>query len=58
MTWRHAVKLIWRNLAANLLRSIYPEPWIDRKGRLKGNCLAILDIAIGRSSPGRILQLD
>ena len=58
MTWRHAVKLIWRNLAANLLRSVYPEPWIDRKGRLKGNCLAIVDIAIGRISPGRILQLD
>jgi hypothetical protein len=58
MTWRHAVKLMWRNLAANLVRSVYPEPWIDRKGRLKGNCLAIVDIAIGRISPGRILQLD
>jgi hypothetical protein len=58
MSWRHAAKLIWRNLAANLLRSVYPEPWIDRKGRLKGNCLAIVDIAIGRISPGRILQLD
>lgn len=58
MPWRHANKLMWRNIAANLVRSLYPEPWIDRKGRLKGNLLALVDIARGRSSPGRILQLD
>jgi hypothetical protein len=58
MSWRHAGKLMWRNLAANLLRSLFPEPWVDRKGRLKGNYLAILDIAKGCISPGRILQLD
>jgi GT2 family glycosyltransferase len=57
MSWRHAGKLIWRNLAANSVRCIYPEPWIDRKGRLKGNVLALIDMALGRISPLRILQL-
>ncbi len=57
MSWRHASKLIWRNIAANLVRSFYPEPWVDRKGRLKGNFLATCDIVRGRSSPARILQL-
>jgi hypothetical protein len=58
MSWRHANKLMWRNIAANIARSFFPEPWVDRKGRLKGNLLALIDIARGRSSPGRILQLD
>jgi hypothetical protein len=58
MPWRHAIKLIWRNIAANSARSFWPEPWIDRRGRLKGNVLALVDMAIGRISPGRILQLD
>jgi GT2 family glycosyltransferase len=58
MTWQHARMLMWRNLAANLVRSFYPEPWIDRKGRLRGNILALIDMAIGRISPGRILQMD
>jgi GT2 family glycosyltransferase len=58
MSWRHAKKLIVRNIAANLVRSLYPEPWIDRKGRLKGNLLALIDIITGRMSPRRILQLS
>jgi GT2 family glycosyltransferase len=58
MSWRHAAKLMSRNIAANLGRSFVPEPWIDRKGRLKGNILAMLDIARGRISPDRILELN
>ncbi len=58
MSWQHAKMLMWRNLAANLIRSFHPEPWIDRKGRLKGNMLALVDMAIGRISPHRILKMD
>jgi hypothetical protein len=58
MSWKHARMLMWRNVAANLIRSFYPEPWVDRKGRLKGNVLALIDMATGRISPRRILQLD
>ena len=57
MSWRHASKLMWRNIAANMGRSLFPEPWVDRKGRLKGNLLALIDMLRGRISPGRILQL-
>jgi hypothetical protein len=57
MSWQHARKLISRNIAANLARSIYPEPWIDRHGRLKGNILALMDLLRGKASPARILQL-
>ena len=57
MSWQHARKLISRNIAANLARSLYPEPWIDRHGRLKGNLLALIDLLRGKASPARILQL-
>lgn len=36
-----AKRLFWRNLAANLLRAPFPEPHIDRAGRL-GTCPADL----------------
>jgi GT2 family glycosyltransferase len=58
VSWRHARQIMWRNFAANLVRSLRPEPWIDRKGRLKGNCLALIDIAKGRMSPSRIIGMD
>lgn len=48
---------IARNVAANLGRSIRPEPWVDRRGRLVGNCLALADLVRGRLSPERILEL-
>jgi hypothetical protein len=57
MSVAFAGPLIWRNVLANTGKSLLPEPWIDRKGRLKGNCLALLDLVRGRISPGRILEL-
>lgn len=53
-----AANLMWRNIAANVVRSVSPEPWIDRRGRLKGNVLAAVDLMLGRSSPNRIVQLS
>jgi len=57
MSIRFGVPLILRNLAANVSRSFRPEPWIDRRGRLKGNWLALRDLVTGRISPQRILEL-
>jgi hypothetical protein len=54
---RHAAKLISRNIVANFVRSLFPEPWVDRQGRLKGNLLAMIDLARGQVLPGRILEL-
>lgn len=55
-SWRQAGLRIGRNLVANMTRSLAPEPWIDRKGRLKGNLLAFQDAIAGRLNPGRILE--
>ncbi len=57
MSLRRAATQMGRNIAINTVRSLRPEPWIDRKGRLKGNFLAWRDIARGRVDPGRILHL-
>ncbi len=50
--------LVGRNVLANLSKSFCPEPWIDRRGRLLGNCLALRDLVTGRISPQRILELN
>ena len=57
MAPRRALRLMARNVAANALKSLRPEPWVDRRGRLRGNMLALLDLARGRAAPERILDL-
>jgi GT2 family glycosyltransferase len=52
-----AAPLMWRNVLANVGRSLRPEPWIDRRGRLRGNWLALWDLVRKRISPHRILDL-
>jgi GT2 family glycosyltransferase len=52
-----AARSVGRNLAANVARSVQPEPYIDRRGRLRGNGLAFLDLLRGRLAPERILEL-
>jgi hypothetical protein len=47
-------KLMRQNLLSNLARSVWPEPHIDRRGRLIGNMLALRDWATGRIDPRRI----
>lgn len=51
--WRLRVK----NIAANVLRSFAPEPYVDRRGRLKGNLMALSDLMRGKMSPSRILEM-
>ncbi len=52
-----ALPLMIRNLAANLVKSLRPETHVDRRGRLRGNWIAILDVLRGRIEPERILDL-
>jgi glycosyltransferase involved in cell wall biosynthesis len=52
-----AIDHIARNIAKNLVRSFWPEAYIDRRGRLRGNLVALSHLATGRISPGRILDL-
>lgn len=46
-----------RNVLANTVRSARPEPFIDRRGRLRGNMRAVADLLSGRLTPARILEL-
>jgi glycosyltransferase involved in cell wall biosynthesis len=52
-----AQRLFWQNLAANLLRTPFPEPHIDRAGRLAGNLSALADLALGRIDPRKIERM-
>lgn len=56
-TPRMALRLMARNLLANVGRSFWPEPWVDRRGRLKGNALALWHLLGGRIQPEYILEL-
>jgi len=52
-----AVELAGRNLVANMARAMWPEPYIDRLGRLRGNLIGLADIARGRWRPERAAEL-
>jgi hypothetical protein len=54
---REATKLIVKNILMNHAMSLFPEPWIDRLGRCKGNWLAMIDVLLGRDHPKNILAL-
>jgi GT2 family glycosyltransferase len=55
--WPQALQMMSRNIAMNLARSLRPEPYIDRLGRVAGNLKAIGDLLTGRLDPQRILEL-
>lgn len=55
--WRRALWSMARNLGANLLHAARPEPFIDRRGRLRGNLRALGDLLRGRCDPRRILAM-
>lgn len=52
-----AIKHAAKNMAMNLAKSVAPEPWVDRRGRLTGNLLALRDIARGIVDPLRAKHL-
>ena len=55
--WSHALPSALRHLAMNAARAAWPEPHVDRAGRLGGNLLAVWDLVRGRASPERVLEL-
>lgn len=52
-----ALRLMGGNIAANMLGSLKPQGLVDRRGRLKGNIVAFLDLLRGRMDPLRMLEL-
>ena len=57
MSARAATRQALRNVAANLAKSLWPEPYIDRRGRLVGNARALFDLARGVCEPERAERL-
>jgi hypothetical protein len=53
----YLAKLVGKNLLINAVRSLRPEPFVDRRGRLLGNVVAIADLVRGRIAPERALEL-
>jgi len=53
MARHRAFAIMSRNLVMNLLRFWVPEPWVDRRGRLRGNLLAMRDLIKGQLCPER-----
>lgn len=46
-----------RNVAANILKCLWPEPFVDRRGRLWGNLLGAYHLSKGRIEPEYIQNL-
>lgn len=57
MRARYAARMIANNVAANLWHMLWPEPWVDRRGRVCGNWLGLFDLLRGRVTPERIVEL-
>jgi len=53
----YALEQMARNVVKNSVRSLKPEPWVDRWGRLKGNAIALGDLLTGQLHPGRVTTL-
>ena len=56
-TWLRATGSIARRLLSNAVHSILPESYLDRRGRMRGNLLALWELAAGRLRPDRILNM-
>ncbi len=52
-----ALKIMAKNLIANHVKSIRPETYIDRAGRMRGNWLGLLHLIAGKVNPLEILHL-
>jgi glycosyltransferase involved in cell wall biosynthesis len=58
MTTAQVVDHVLRNVASNIAKAPRPEPFIDRRGRLRGNVLALLDLVRGRIEPERAARIE
>jgi hypothetical protein len=57
MTLGQAVAHVFKNIASNLAFAARPEPFVDRRGRLRGNLRAFADVLRGKIEPERAATL-
>lgn len=58
MSFRRAFVQIARNIIANTIKLASPEPWVDRRGRFRGNLRAIADLVRGRLGPQNVTAME
>jgi GT2 family glycosyltransferase len=57
MTAGQVAGQLFRNIAINVARAVRPEPYIDRRGRLRGNLRGLADVLRGRLEPERAVAI-
>ena len=57
MSFAYAFQLAAKNVLANSIKSIRPESYVDRRGRLRGNFIGMFHLMTGRLTPEYILKL-
>jgi GT2 family glycosyltransferase len=57
VSWHAAVRKAGSNVLMNVARFAWPESYVDRRGRLRGNVIAFRDWLLGRLNPENIIEL-
>jgi len=52
-----AIELMLRNIAMNTFKFAFPEPYVDRRGRFRGNAFALWHLLLGKLNPENVLKL-
>jgi glycosyltransferase involved in cell wall biosynthesis/GT2 family glycosyltransferase len=58
MTRGQVAGQLFRNIASNVAGAVRPEPFIDRRGRLRGNLRGLGDVLRGRLEPERAAAIQ
>jgi GT2 family glycosyltransferase len=56
LSLRYTIQPMVKHFAINAVRAMFPEPNVDRAGRLRGNIAALTDLLRGRCHPRRMLE--
>lgn len=54
----YALRQMSRNVLMNTLFALWPEPWVDRVGRFKGNTIALRHLLSGTLHPSKVTELE
>ena len=57
MSAKSLVRHWFKNLTSNIVMSVWPEPFVDRRGRLYGNIIGLVDLMQGAARPERAESL-
>jgi GT2 family glycosyltransferase len=58
MSRGQVVSHLFRNISSNVARALSPEPFIDRRGRLRGNLRGLADVLRGHLEPDRAAAIQ